>query len=53
MLKKAGINLAAMPSGERDSLMGESSGGATLFGVTGGVMEAALRFTVADRKSVV
>ena len=44
MLKKAGIDLAAMPSGERDSLMGESSGGATLFGVTGGVMEAALRF---------
>ena len=44
MLKNAGIDLRRIPEGERDSLMGESSGGATLFGVTGGVMEAALRF---------
>ena len=44
MIKKAGIDLLTLPDGERDSLMGESSGGATLFGVTGGVMEAALRF---------
>ncbi|MDR2051481.1 MAG: [FeFe] hydrogenase, group A [Deltaproteobacteria bacterium] len=44
MLKQAGIDLKAMPDGERDPLMGESTGGATLFGVTGGVMEAALRF---------
>ena len=34
----------ALPDGERDSLMGESSGAATIFGVTGGVMEAALRY---------
>ena len=44
MLKQAKIDLNAMPAGERDTLMGESTGGATLFGVTGGVMEAALRF---------
>lgn len=44
MFKKAGIDLRTIAEGERDSLMGESSGGATLFGVSGGVMEAALRF---------
>lgn len=44
MFKKAGIDLKQMPEGKRDTLMGESTGGATLFGVSGGVMEAALRF---------
>ncbi len=44
MIRKAGIDFAKLPEGERDSLMGESTGGATLFGVSGGVMEAALRF---------
>jgi ferredoxin hydrogenase large subunit len=44
MLKKAGIDLAKAPDGKRDALMGESTGGATIFGVSGGVMEAALRF---------
>ena len=44
LIKKAGIDFAKLPDGGRDSLMGESSGGATIFGVTGGVMEAALRF---------
>ncbi|MDR1685488.1 MAG: [FeFe] hydrogenase, group A [Desulfovibrio sp.] len=44
MLKTAGIDLRYISEGERDPLMGESSGGATIFGVTGGVMEAALRF---------
>ncbi len=44
MLKKAGIDLAKAPDGQRDALMGESTGGATIFGVSGGVMEAALRF---------
>lgn len=37
MIKKADINFAELPEGKRDSLMGESSGGATIFGVTGGV----------------
>lgn len=44
LIKKAGIDFVNLPDGGRDSLMGESSGGATIFGVTGGVMEAALRF---------
>ncbi len=44
MIRKAGIVFETLPDGSRDSLMGESTGGATIFGVTGGVMEAALRF---------
>ena len=44
LIKEAGIDFRALPDGERDSLMGESSGAATIFGVTGGVMEAALRY---------
>ncbi|MBR6467117.1 MAG: iron hydrogenase, partial [Desulfovibrio sp.] len=44
MIRKAGIDFNSLPDGERDDLMGESTGGATIFGVTGGVMEAALRF---------
>ena len=44
LIRKAGIDFASLPDGERDSLMGESTGGAAIFGVTGGVMEAALRF---------
>ena len=44
MLKKAGIDLAKSADGKRDAVMGESTGGATIFGVSGGVMEAALRF---------
>ena len=43
LIKEAGIDFRTLPDGERDSLMGESSGAATIFGVTGGVMEAALR----------
>ncbi|NDY56270.1 4Fe-4S dicluster domain-containing protein [Desulfovibrio sulfodismutans] len=44
MLKKAGFDLPKAADGKRDAIMGESTGGATIFGVTGGVMEAALRF---------
>ena len=44
MIRQAGIDFNKLPDGTRDSLMGESTGGATIFGVTGGVMEAALRF---------
>lgn len=44
MIRQAGIDFNKLPDGQRDSLMGESTGGATIFGVTGGVMEAALRF---------
>ena len=45
LLKKNKIDLAKIADGKRDALMGESTGGATIFGVSGGVMEAALRFT--------
>lgn len=44
LIRQAGIDFAKLPEGQRDSLMGESTGGATIFGVSGGVMEAALRY---------
>ncbi|MSS28643.1 4Fe-4S dicluster domain-containing protein [Desulfovibrio sp. PG-178-WT-4] len=44
LIRQAGIDFNKLPDGQRDSLMGESTGGATIFGVSGGVMEAALRF---------
>lgn len=44
LVKQSGIDVAALPHGERDSLLGESSGGGTIFGVTGGVAESLLRF---------
>ena len=43
MIKQAGIDFAQLPDEEPDHLLGEYSGAATIFGVTGGVMEAALR----------
>ncbi|MDR2191986.1 MAG: [FeFe] hydrogenase, group A [Endomicrobium sp.] len=43
MLKSSGINLPDIKGEEFDSPLGQSSGAATIFGVTGGVMEAALR----------
>jgi len=48
MLQKADIDLKKLPAGKRDAVMGESTGGATIFGVSGGVMEAALRFAYQD-----
>lgn len=47
MIKEANIDFANLPDEEFDRLLGESTGAAVIFGVTGGVMEAALR-TVAD-----
>lgn len=47
MIKQARINFAALAEGEYDSILGDSTGAAVIFGATGGVMEAALR-TVAD-----
>ncbi|MBQ7606426.1 MAG: 4Fe-4S binding protein [Desulfovibrionaceae bacterium] len=44
LIREAGIDFKTLPNGGRDTLMGESTGGATIFGVTGGVMEAALRY---------
>ena len=43
MIKQAGIDFMNLPDERFDSLMGESSGAAVIFGATGGVMEAALR----------
>ncbi|MBW6513227.1 MAG: [FeFe] hydrogenase, group A [Candidatus Syntrophosphaera sp.] len=43
MLKTRGINLPYLPDGQADSPLGEYSGAGTIFGATGGVMEAALR----------
>ncbi len=47
MIKLAGIDFANLADEEFDDILGDSTGAATIFGVTGGVMEAALR-TVAD-----
>lgn len=47
MIKQARINFTALAEGEYDSILGDSTGAAVIFGATGGVMEAALR-TVAD-----
>jgi NADH-quinone oxidoreductase subunit G len=43
MIKQAGIDFADLPDEEPDHILGEYSGAGTIFGVTGGVMEAALR----------
>ncbi|MDO5417174.1 MAG: NADH-dependent [FeFe] hydrogenase, group A6 [Lachnospiraceae bacterium] len=43
MIKSAGIDFAGLPEGEFDAPLGLSTGAADIFGVTGGVMEAALR----------
>ncbi len=47
MIKKADIKFSALEDEEYDSIMGTGSGAGMIFGVTGGVMEAALR-TAAD-----
>jgi len=47
MIKQARINFLNLADEEPDSILGEYSGAAVIFGATGGVMEAALR-TVAD-----
>ncbi len=43
MIRNAGIDFRRLPDSEFDSLLGESTGAAVIFGATGGVMEAALR----------
>jgi iron-only hydrogenase group A len=43
MIRQAGIDLATLPEGDYDTPMGQYSGAGTIFGATGGVMEAALR----------
>lgn len=43
MIKSAGIAFADLGDEEADTILGAYSGAGTIFGVTGGVMEAALR----------
>lgn len=43
MLKQSGIDFLNLEDGAPDSLLGDYSGAGTIFGATGGVMEAALR----------
>ncbi len=43
MIKQAGLEFSSLPDENYDSIMGESTGAAVIFGATGGVMEAALR----------
>ena len=43
MIKKSGIDFANLPDEDFDEMLGDSTGAAVIFGVTGGVMEAALR----------
>jgi len=43
IIKEAGIDFVNLPDETADNLVGLSTGAATIFGTTGGVMEAALR----------
>ena len=43
MIKQKEINFNQLPDSEFDNPLGEASGAGTIFGTTGGVMEAALR----------
>jgi len=43
MFKEAGINIAKLKEEDFDNPLGESTGAADIFGVSGGVLEAALR----------
>ncbi|MBI5381104.1 MAG: iron hydrogenase small subunit [Opitutae bacterium] len=43
MLKQSGIDFLALPDAEPDSILGDYTGAGTIFGATGGVMEAAVR----------
>ena len=44
MIRRAGIDFNSLPDEDFDSILGESTGAGVIFGATGGVMEAALRF---------
>ena len=47
MIRQAGLDFVHLPEEEFNDMLGESTGAGVIFGVTGGVMEAALR-TVVD-----
>lgn len=44
MIKKAGIDFKSLPDTDPDPILGMSTGAATIFATSGGVMEAALRY---------
>ena len=46
MITRAGLLFQNLPNGEFDEMLGLSTGAATIFGASGGVMEAALRTVV-------
>ena len=46
MITRAGLLFQNLPDGEFDEMLGLSTGAATIFGASGGVMEAALRTVV-------
>ena len=46
MIERAGLNFRELPDEKFDDPLGIYSGGGLIFGATGGVMEAALRFAV-------
>lgn len=46
MIREAGIDFTELPERHFDDPMGEASGAGVIFGATGGVMEAALRYLV-------
>lgn len=53
MVKQAGLDFAELPDEEPDHMLGDYTGAATIFGATGGVMEAALRtayFLITENK---
>lgn len=43
LIRQAGIDFPNLPDEESDHILGDYTGGGVIFGVTGGVMEAALR----------
>ena len=54
LIREAGIDFANLPEENADSLIGAYTGAGTIFGVTGGVMEAAVRtaYFVANKKEL-
>ncbi|MDL2294558.1 [FeFe] hydrogenase, group A [Ruminococcaceae bacterium OttesenSCG-928-D13] len=46
MIKRAGIDFAALPEEDYDPALGTSTGASVIFGASGGVLEAALRTAV-------
>jgi len=46
MIKQSGIDFATIPDEQPDCILGAYTGAGTIFGATGGVMEAALRSAV-------